>query len=615
MSRPHLQGDFNVGKQSKMFRGIEALFICNGTAHWLMRKVMILCVIALLSCPFADLLEGQTAGTNEEQTPPEGAVVSEPTPSPLPSPVVGAEGEVVSEPTPFALPSPAVGVEKEVISIGASGGRLFVTMGQSKLVTIQKGEIKRVSVTSPKIATVQAVSQREILLDGKTPGVTTMIIWDGKGKTYVYDVTVQRDVALLKERLLQIDKGISIEVDPAQDAVVLYGEVDSPAKITKAIVTAAAFFEDTELHVLAGPGGTIAAEDYRPKPLKFAGVGGGTAIGARGTLSFQEVSRVWNVGEGAIITTKNGRVISFLRLKEPLQVELQVRFVQVDLTLLKEYGFDTIFSVPVSGFSTNTAVVPLGIPITGEHLFDTPPAGTSPSGVIRHFLVHRTAQSLFMVQLRALEERQIIKTLSEPNLTVVSGQEATFLVGGEFPFIVPQRTISGTEPFFTVEWKVFGNKLELIPEVKETGMINLKLSPEVSERSPELGIDFPIAGGTVRIPGLTTRRTETSVEMESGESLVIAGLLTDKEKDVRTQTPLLGDIPILGTLFRKKRIQHERTELMIVVTPKLVRPMSPKGAEKVTQAGLSKWETVYKKFLETGRFEASKWLVGPFGYQ
>lgn len=560
-----------------------------------MRRVTTLCAITLLCCCFAGLLEGQTVpATPEDQT------------------VEVIEGEVVSELAAPSQPSPKEPAGTDVISIDTVRGRILVTTGQSKLITMPR-DVSRVSNTAPATATVQVISQREILLDGKKPGITTMIIWDVTGKTHTYNVTVQRDVELLRERLQQIDEGIGIEVHPAQDSVILFGVVDSPAKITKAITVAAAFFEDTDLYVLAGPGGTIVSEGYRPKPLKFAGVGGGTAVGERGTISFEEVSRVWNAGEGAIISTKNGKVISFLKLKEPLQVELQVRFVQVDLSLLKELGFDSSLEIffdaertdPRTGFISNTTGVP----------FNVNPDAASPSGVIRYFLIHRTDHLLFRSQLRALEDRQVIKTLSEPNLSVISGQEATFLVGGEFPFLVPQRTVSvAGEPFFTVEWKVFGNKLELVPEVKEDGIINLKLSPEVSERSPELGIDFPISGQRLRIPGLTTRRAETTVEMEDGESLVIAGLVSEKERDIRTQVPLLGDVPVLGELFRKRRKQSDRTELMIVVTPRLVRPMSAKEAEEITLSGMFRKETVRDKFLEK-RFEASKWLSGPFGFQ
>ncbi len=515
-------------------------------------------------------------------------------------------GEQAAPPPPAkAMEAERQLTEEEAIKIGSSLGRIHVTMGQSKLLRTSE-EVKRVAITSPDIATVQAVSQWEVLVDGKKPGITTMIIWDAKDKTYIYDVTVQRDVELLKERLKQIDAGIKVEVYAAQDTVILFGEVDAPAKITKAIAIAASFFEDSGMQVLAGPGGTIAAEGYRPKPLKFAPLGRGTAVGERGAISFEEVSRVWNVGEGAIITTKNGKVISFLMLANPLQVELQVRFVQVDLRKLKEYGFDTVLD------AFRFEDTKLGF-ISG-----TPFEGTteSPSGVLRYFLIHRTDHFLFSTQLRALEDRQVIKTLSEPNLTVISGQEATFLVGGEFPYLVPQRSL-GTiaESFFTVEWKVFGNKLELVPEVKEGGMINLKLTPEVSERSEELGVNFPVAGAGnrfVRIPGLTTRRAETTVEMEDRESLVIAGLVSEKERDVVTQTPIIGDIPGLGVFFRRKLRQQDRTELMIVVTPRLVRPMSPKETESVLEP--FKRKSVHDKFLEK-KFEPSKWLMSPTGYQ
>jgi pilus assembly protein CpaC len=503
-------------------------------------------------------------------------------------------------------------VEGQAVRLGESAGRIFVTMGQSKLVTTEE-DVKRVSITSDELATVMAVSAKEILIDAKKPGTTTLIVWDSAGKTHIFDLTVQRDVALLKEYLKEIDEGISAELYPVKDTVVLWGEVDTPDKITKAIMVAAAFFGDTGMKVVAGPGGTIvdAGQGYKP-PLKFASTAGSTAQGST-TQSFKPVNRVWNVGEGAIITTNEGKVISFLRLINPLQVELQVRFLQVELLLLKELGFDSVLDAfrgqtNSSGFVTNT---------TGVPDLNTDPAGISPTGVVRYFILHQSDDFLFRLQLRALEENQVVSVLSEPNLTVISGQEATFLVGGEFPVLVPESG-SGINAGnrLSVEWKVFGNKLEVVPEVKGDDMINLKLTPEVSERSDELGVDFPagVGGQTVRIPGLKISRTETTVEIKDGDSLIIAGLLRDKEETRVTQVPFIGNIPYVGRFFRTNRTRNTRTELIVVVTPKLVKPMTPEESKSAVSEGLFRGKSAYDKFLEK-RFEPSRWLVGPIGYQ
>jgi pilus assembly protein CpaC len=235
---------------------------------------------------------------------------------------------------------------------------------------------------------------------------------------------------------------------------------------------------------------------------------------------------------------------------------------------------------------------------------------------VRYFILHQSDNFLFRLQLRALEENQVVSVLSEPNLTVISGQEATFLVGGEFPVLVPESgggIDSGSR--LSVEWKVFGNKLEVTPEVKGNGMINLKLTPEVSERSEELGVDFP-AGltGTVRIPGLKISRAETTVELKDGDSLIIAGLLRNKEETRETRVPYIGSIPYLGRFFRGNKTKTIRTELIVVVTPKLVKPMTPEESKSAVSEGLFRGKSAYDKFLEK-RFEPSRWLVGPIGYQ
>jgi pilus assembly protein CpaC len=188
----------------------------------------------------------------------------------------------------------------------------------------------------------------------------------------------------------------------------------------------------------------------------------------------------------------------------------------------------------------------------------------------------------FNVTLDALERKGIVNTLAEPTLVALSGETASFLAGGEFPVPVVQNTGGGGggggggNAAFTVEWKPFGVSLAFTPTVLADGVINLVVAPEVSSIDPSASIVI----NNLSIPGIQTRRAKTTVELRDGESFALAGLLRKDFQDTVRQVPLLGSIPIIGALFRSTGFQHEQTELVIVVTPRLVRPV-PAGSLKL----------------------------------
>jgi pilus assembly protein CpaC len=189
----------------------------------------------------------------------------------------------------------------------------------------------------------------------------------------------------------------------------------------------------------------------------------------------------------------------------------------------------------------------------------------------------------FNVTLDALERKGAVTTLAEPTLIALSGETASFLAGGEFPVPVVQNSGGGgggagggNSGAFTVEWKPFGVSLAFTPTVLADGVINLVVAPEVSSIDPSASIVI----NNLSIPGIQTRRARTVVEMRDGESFALAGLLRKDFQDTIRQVPLLGSIPIIGTLFRSTGFQHEETELVIIVTPRLVAPVRA-GALKV----------------------------------
>lgn len=237
------------------------------------------------------------------------------------------------------------------------------------------------------------------------------------------------------------------------------------------------------------------------------------------------------------------------------QVNLRVRIIEMSRTVSRAIGVDwqalgslgsftTAFGLPTSGITTTAAKLVLG---------------------------SKDVNAL----IDALAQDNLVHVLAEPNLTVMSGEPGSFLVGGEFP--VPVAEQGNT---IAIEFKKYGVALRFVPTVLSDGRINLHVSPEVSELSQQGAIQLTASNATVSIPALTVRRAETSVELGSGQSFAMAGLLQDSVSDGASGIPMLGDVPILGALFRSTAFQRQETELVIMVTPYVVRPVDDPSALK-----------------------------------
>ena len=190
------------------------------------------------------------------------------------------------------------------------------------------------------------------------------------------------------------------------------------------------------------------------------------------------------------------------------------------------------------------------------------------------------AGTLWTVFLDLLKQQNLGRVLAEPNLVATSGQQASFLAGGEFPIPVPQSGTGGAATI-TVEYKQFGVQLKFTPTVLNDGKIAVKVNPVVSELDNTFGQSFVLTGGYV-VPGLRTRAMDTHVEVQDGQTFAIAGLLSDTSRTVMKKFPVLGDIPVIGALFRSDEYQKNLTELVALVTPRLVKPMAPGAARLPT---------------------------------
>jgi pilus assembly protein CpaC len=271
--------------------------------------------------------------------------------------------------------------------------------------------------------------------------------------------------------------------------------------------------------------------------------------------------------DGARAHVKN--VVNLLRVKKLEQVLLQVRVSEVDRTMAKELGFNILFE----GNTLRGSVSPPNSfsPFFGN-LRDAQPADIGPnttfSDAMNLFVAKPGSFPDFGAFLRVLHDKGGLKTLAEPNLVVANGSVGHFLVGGEFPVIISTSSGGGTSP--TVVYKEFGVKLNFEPKISPNGEIFLHVSQEVSE------LDF--ANGVIlsgfRIPALKSRKAEAGLQLADGQTFVLAGLLDNKVQKQVSKIPLLGDIPILGALFRSTRYSNNETELMVMVTPKIVRPLN-----------------------------------------
>jgi pilus assembly protein CpaC len=383
---------------------------------------------------------------------------------------------------------------------GAPSSALNVPMNRAVVVESDV-PFAELSIANPGIADISTLSDRSIYVLGKAPGRTTLTLLSPDGTLISnVDVHVTPDIAEFKERLQQILPGETIEVRTANDGIVLSGVVSSTAKLDRALDL---------------------ANRYAP----------------------DRVSNLMSVGGTQ-------------------QVMLKVRFAEMQRSVSK--SLDASLGIRSTSNSVGGAIG-TGI-LSNATRFDQvfeDGTTTSPNDSNGAFSLGFTAGTLeFAVLLEALESKGMVRTLAEPNLTALSGQEAKFLAGGEYP--IPVSSDDG----IGIEFKPFGVELNFTPTVVDGDVINLTINAAVSSIDPSSGI----ITDSFEVAAFRRRETTTTVEMRDGESFAIAGLLQDDFRDLNGQVPWLGDVPIIGALFRSSEYQRSQSELVIIVTPHLVTP-------------------------------------------
>ena len=378
--------------------------------------------------------------------------------------------------------------------------RVVLTAGRSTVLRTDF-DIIRIAVTNPAVADAVVVQNREILVDGKSPGTISLIVWSNTDRKH-YDLVVEPAITTLQQQLRALFPGEDVAVSATDEAIILSGAVSSNAVSLRAAEIAAA-------------------------------------------------------------TSSKVKVINMLQLpsgQESQQVMLQVRFAEVNRRALTELGVSYV--VNRQDYAGRVATQQFSAPD-----FDDDSAGGLVFGdFLNIFFFNR--QEGFGAIIKALQSKGFFQSLAEPNLIAYNGQEASFLAGGEIPVPIVQG--SGANSAVTVLYKEFGIKLKFTPTIAGD-IIRLKVAPEVSTLDFANGITLQ----GFRVPALSTRRAETNVELRDGQSFAIAGLLDNLTQEDSAAIPILGQIPILGNLFKSKADRTERTELMVLITPRLVRALEP----------------------------------------
>ena len=426
---------------------------------------------------------------------------------------------------------------------------VLLSVGEGQLVTLPAAATS-VWVSSPDVADVYINNAHQVHLFGKAFGEATVFV-TGAGGSVIYSASVR-----VSQNITSVDKMLHAAMPEARINVVTAGQI--------AVLTGA----------VASPEDAATA-----RQLVLSYLNPGVDVSAPGA------------------TLKVG-VVSRLKIASPLQVNLQVRIAEVSRSFMKNVGVNltnratgstmfgvsqgrqgtisTVPGVPPAGYINGAPVNAAGLPVVLDPTTGQVPGSTSfqqPLALAGGTLLGLAGHALGADLLGSLDLGETIgqvTTLANPNLTALSGETATFLAGGEIPIPIAQPGSGVGANVITVQYKEYGVSLAYTPTVLSDGRISLRVRPEVSELSSSGAVTI---NGTT-IPALTTRRTETTVELGSGQSLVISGLLQNSHNNSFTKTPGVGDLPILGALFRSNAFQRNETELVVVVTPYLVNPVN-----------------------------------------
>jgi pilus assembly protein CpaC len=377
---------------------------------------------------------------------------------------------------------------------------LLLTVGKS-LVVDSPVNIQRVSVANGDLAEVIAIAPKEVLINGKAPGETTLLIWQQGGTRLFYDLTVRQNsgrIEAVRQEMAHELEGQDVSINFQNDTAFLSGTVKDLTSADRAVAIAA-------------------------------------------TL---------------------GKVVNLLHVTVPpveAQILLKVRFADVDRSAGLDLGVN-IFSTGATNTEGRVTTGAFGSGTVDQN------GQLSLSDALNILLLRKDLN--LAATIKALQAKNLLEILAEPNVLAINGKQASFVAGGEFPFPTLQGGGSGLGAV-TISFREFGIRLQFLPQVTPRGTIRLQVMPEVSSLDFAHGLTFQ----GFNIPALATRRIQTEIELESGQSFAIAGLLDNRLTETLAKVPGLANLPLLGKLFTTKSWQRQNSELLVLVTPELVRPI------------------------------------------
>jgi pilus assembly protein CpaC len=423
-----------------------------------------------------------------------------------------AHGLLAQGPTPAA---PTAGAQD-------STNDLSVVVGKTVLVDTN-APIARVAIGLGGIAEVHGVSPTEIMVNGSKPGETSLIIWDIHGGREFFNVTVHPPSPVSNDTLDAVRRELRTEL-PGQSVKVS--------------------FDNNNIFLR----GTVSDLTSSERAVQIAG-------------------------------TSGSKVVNLLNVNVPAsepQIMLKVRFISVDRTVEKQLGinlFDLGLGNAYGGVTTGQYSPPSITAGTGSSSSSSGGLGNSGGSATLSNQLNLLAFFPGLksgADIQANITKSLAEVLAEPNLLTKNGHEASFLAGGEFPYPVVQGTSSGVGGAVTIQFKEYGIRLTFIPTVTPQGTIRLQVAPEVSA----LDYTHEVTISGFEVPGITTRKVNTEVELKDGQSFILGGLLDNEETESFQKVPFLGDIPILGKLFQSMTRTKSNTELMVIVTPEVVAPIA-----------------------------------------
>ena len=441
-----------------------------------------------------------------------------------PSPLPAGQPAAQTAPAAQAAQAPQGAAQP---SNPSEGETVHVLVGKSIVINVQS-PLTRVLSSNPAAVETLATSPTEVVVEGKAAGASSLILWDSSGRSQVLDVVVDLDIAALRTAIQHSYPNQHVDVEADGSKLILTGTVSDP-KMIEELGKMASAYSNQVVNSVRVP---LTHDRQVLLEVKFAEVD-------RTALSQVGVNLFSTGAANTIGTTTTGQFGNFGSQQ---------------ITDSKGVRADPQPDIPVSTGG------PVHVPFTSQETI---------SQVLNIFLFRPDIHLGAVIQ--ALQQRNALQILAEPNLMSINGQKATFLAGGEFPYPVVQPGTGVTS--ITIQFKPFGVKLDFTGFVQDDGTLRLHVAPEVS------ALDFSNAltlQGFV-VPAISTRRAETEIELKDGQPFGIAGLLDNRATVQFSKVPGIGDIPILGELFRSRSVNKSNTELMVLVTPHIVDPVHNVG--------------------------------------